>query len=44
MEAHSFIGDTAGGLVVVYLEVCVLEVQLLMSPVMRATRLRIVLI
>ena len=33
MEADSLIGDTAGGPVVVYLEVCVLEVQLLMSPV-----------
>ena len=37
MEADSFIGDTAGGPVVVYLEVCVLEVQLLMSPVLQAT-------
>ena len=32
MEADNFIDDTAGGPVVVYLEVCVLEVQLLMSP------------
>ena len=44
MEAESFIGDTAGGLVVVYLEVCDHEVPLVMSSVLQATRLQLVLI
>ena len=42
MEAESFIGDTVGGPVVVYLEVCDHEVPLVTSPVMQATRRRIV--
>ena len=42
MEADSFIGDTAGRPVVVYLEVCDHEVPLVMSPVMQATAWRIV--
>ena len=37
MEADSFNNDTAGGPVVVYLEVCDHVVPLVMSPVMQAT-------
>ena len=42
--AWCVLGDTAGGPVVVYLEVCDHEVPPVMSPVLQATRLRIVLI
>ena len=42
MERESFIGDTAGGPVIVYLEVCNHEVPLVMSPVMQATEWQIV--
>ena len=37
IEADSFIVDTAGGPVVVYLEVLNYEVPLVMSPVIQAT-------
>ena len=42
MEADSFIDNTAGRPVVVYLEECVDEVPLLMSPVRQAMGWRIV--
>ena len=42
MEAKSFIGPTAGGPIVVYLEVYDHEVPLVISPVMQATGCQIV--